>query len=201
MLSAAELAAVLPTVKLRAMHGPWSRAIGYRHLVGPPSAGSGGLPQALWGGASKQVGARFTPKGSFDSIYLASDPVTAFVEISALIVLPSGPQPLLAAPSVIISIDGVISAVLDLTDCATLSLLGTNEQEISGSWAKLSSPPTQMLAQAVYDSGSIAGIHYPSVQHPKGTNLVVFPDRITLNLTDYLEAFDPDSHLTQRLGA
>jgi hypothetical protein len=31
----------------------------------------GGPPQPLWGGASQIRGARFTPKGGFDSIYLA----------------------------------------------------------------------------------------------------------------------------------
>ena len=46
--------------------------------------------------------------------------------------VPSGPVPVLAAPLVIISADGVVSRVLDLTNLATLFLLETNEQEISG---------------------------------------------------------------------
>ncbi len=200
MLSAVELVAAFPAAKLRAVHGPWSRTIGYRHLLGPPP-GVSGAPQPLWGGAAKLFGARFTPKGSFDSIYLADDPITALTEVSALVALPGGPVPVRAAPLVIISADGVVSRVLDLTDAATLALLGTNEQEISGTWVKISKPPTQVLAQAAYDFGGIAGIRYPSAKRPGGLNLVVFPDRLAGSPSDYLEAYDPDGHLAQRLGS
>lgn len=200
MLPVVQLAAALPTAKLRAVHGPWSRCVGYRHLLGPPPGAAGGTPQPLWGGAAKLAGARFTPKGGFDSLYLASDPVTALTEVSALVALPGGPAPVFAAPLVIVSVDGVVSRVLDLTDAATLVLLGTNEQEITGAWVKVAQPPTQTLAQAAYDGGSIAGILYPSAKHPGGSNLVVFPDRLVVAPTDYLETYDPAGNLPQRLG-
>ena len=116
-------------------------------------------------------------------------------------VLPGGPVPVRAAPLVILSVEGVVSHVLDLTDEATRTLLGTNAQEISGTWVKVARPPTQTLAQAAYDAGGIAGIRYPSAKHPPGTNLVVFPARLGTTPTDYLEAHDPGGHLTQRLGA
>ena len=66
---------------------------------------------------------------------------------------------------------------------------------------KLARPPTQVLAQAAYDSGGIAGIRYPSAKYPGGVNLVVFPDRLAGSPADYLEAYDPDGHLAQRLGS
>ena len=201
MLPETQLAAALPTVKLRAVHGPWSRCIGYRHLLGPPPGVAGGSPQPLWGGAAKLAGARFTAKGGFDSLYLASDPVTALTEVSALVALPGGPVPVRAAPLVIVSVDGVVSRVLDLTDAATLVLLGTNEQEISGTWVRAVRPPTQVLAQAAYDLGGIAGILYPSAKYPAGINLVVFTDRLVTAPTDYLEAYDPGGSLPQRMGA
>lgn len=200
MLPAAELAAALSNARLRAMHGPWSRCVGFRHLLGPPPGGSG-PPQPLWGGSSKIKGARFTPKDGFDSLYLASDPLTALTEIYALVVLPGGPVPMRAAPQVTLSVDGVISRVLDLTDAATLTLLGTNPQEITGTWLNVAQPPTQALAQAAYDSGRIAGIQYPSAKYPDGVNLVVFPDRLLATPTDYLEAYDPAGLLQQRLGS
>ena len=87
MLPLLQLAAALQSVALASAHGPWSQAIGYRHLLGPPP-GQTGPPQPLWGGAAQTVGARFTPIGSFDSIYLANDPITSFIEVSALILLP-----------------------------------------------------------------------------------------------------------------
>ena len=82
-------------------------------------------PQPLWGGAAEIAGARFTPIASFDSIYLAHDPITAFIEVSALILLPGGPVPVRSAPWVVISVDGIINNLLDLTDLATLSAPGT----------------------------------------------------------------------------
>ena len=200
MLSEVELGLALPTAKLSATHGPWSRTIGYRHLLGPPP-GESGAPQPLWGGAAKLVGARFTPRGSFDSIYLADDPITALTEVAALVTLPGGPAPVRVAPVVMISVDGVISRVLDLTDPATLVLLATNEQEVSGTWVKVARPPTHVLAQAAYDFGGIAGIRYPSAKHPGGVNLVVFPDRLGGSSSDYLESYDPEMHLAQRLGS
>ena len=201
MLPADQLAKALPTVKLRAVHGPWSRCVGYRHLLAPPPGATSGLPQPLWGGAAKIAGARFTPKGGFDSLYLASDPVTALTEVSALVALPGGPVPVRAAPLVIVSVDGVVSRVLDLCEADTLAALGTNMQEITGRWVKVAQPPTQVLAQTAYDAGTIAGIQYPSAKHAGGVNLVVFPDRLTSGPTDYLEAYDPQGMIAQRLGA
>ena len=145
--------------------------------AGPPP-GQTGPPQPLWGGAAKTAGARFTPIGSFDSIYLAHDPVTAFIEVSALILLPGGPVPVRTAPWVVVSVDGILNNLLDLTDPATLAALGTTAQEMTGTWAATPQPPTQLLGRLAYDSGRMAGIKYASAKHPGGLNVVVFPDRI-----------------------
>ena len=198
MLPLPQLAAALDGAALVSAHGPWSRAIGYRHLLGPPP-GQTGPPQPLWGGAAKLAGARFTPVGRFDSIYLAHDPITAFIEVSALILLPGGPAPVRSAPWVVISVDGITNKLLDLTDPATLAALGTTAQEITGTWATLPHPPTQLLGQLAYDSGHIAGIKYASAKHPGGINVVVFPDRIAVASGNYLEVYDPHGHLAQRL--
>ena len=118
-------------------------------------------------------------KASYDSIYLADDPITALTEVSALVALPGGPVPVRAPPLVIISADGVVSRVLDLTDAATRALLGTNQQEISGTWVKVARPPTQTLAQAAYNSGGIAGIRYPSANRQvRHENLIREPRQI-----------------------
>jgi len=77
MLPRLQLAVALANVKLTVAHGPWSRAIRYRSMLGPPP-GLTGPPRPLWGGAARTAGARFTPQGGFDSIYLANDPITAF---------------------------------------------------------------------------------------------------------------------------
>ena len=198
MLPLLQLAAALQSAALVSAHGPWSRAIGYRHLLGPPP-GQIGPPQPLWGGAAKIAGARFTPAGGFDSIYLAHDPITAFIEISALILLPGGPVPVRSAPWVVISVDGILNGLLDLTDPATLAALGTTAQEMTGTWAATPHPPTQLLGQLAYDSGRIAGIKYASAKHSGGINVMVFPDRIPVAADNYLGVYDPHGHLAQRL--
>ncbi len=198
MLPIPQLAAALQTVSLVSAHGPWSRAIGYRHLLGPPP-GHTGPPQPLWGGAAKIAGARFTPAGGFDSIYLAQDPITAFVEVSALILLPAGPVPVRSAPWVVISVDGIMNNLLDLTAPATLAALGTTAQEMTGTWAILPHPPTQRVGQLAYDSGRIAGVIYASAKHLGVLNVVFFPDRISVAVGNYLEVYDPHGKLAQRL--
>ncbi len=200
MLPPARLAAALTSVDLVSAHGPWSRVVGYRHLLGPPP-GMIGPPRPLWGGAARIVGARFTPKGSFDSIYLAGDPITALIEVSALVTLPGGPALARTPPWVIVSADGILNSLLDLTAASALAVLGTSEQEMTGTWVKARNPPTQMLAQAVYDSGRVAGIKYRSAKNIDGLNIVVFPDKIPVSAGNYLEVYDPQGNLAQRVGA
>ena len=199
MLPPLQLAAALAKAQLASAHGPWSRVIGYRHLLGPPP-GQTGPPQPLWGGAARITGARFTPVGSFDSIYLTHDPITAFIEVSALILLPGGPVPVRSAPWMVISVDGILDGLLDLTDPATLAALGTTAQEMTGSWVAAPHPPTQLLGQLAYDSGHIGGIKYASAKHPGGINLVVFPDRISSAAGNFLEVYDPHGNLAQRIA-
>lgn len=140
--------------------------------------------------------------GGFDSIYLAWDSMTALAEVQAIAFLSSGRLQARTPPCVLLSVDGVVSGVLDLTDAATWATLGTNEQEISGSWQTAQLPPTQLLAQVAFDSGRIVGIKYPSSKNTGGgINLVVFPDRLGLSATNYLEVHDPHGSLAQRIGA
>jgi RES domain-containing protein len=159
-----------------------------------------GPPQPLWGGAAKLAGARFTPQGRFDSIYLAHDPVTAFIEVSTLVLLAGGPVPARTAPWVVVSVDGILNNLLDLTDAATLTALGASAQEMTGAWAATPHPPTQLLGRLAYESERIAGIKYASAKRPGGLNLVVFPDRIPVAAGSFLEVYDPHGRLAQRIG-
>jgi RES domain-containing protein len=198
MLARLQLAAALNTTPLVSGHGPWSRVVGHRYLLAPPP-GHTGPPQPLWGGAAKIAGARFTPVGGFDSIYLAEDPITAFIEVSALILLPRGPVPVRSAPWVIVTVDGIVNNLLDLTDPATLTALATTAQEVTGTWVTLPQPPTQLLGKLAYDSGRIAGIRYASAKRAGGINVMVFPDRLPSATGNYLQVYDPHGNLAQRL--
>lgn len=201
MLRGASLRTALSRVSLIAVHGPWSRIVGFRHVLSAPAGtGKKGAALPLWGGAAKIRGARFTPQAGFDSVYLAGEPITALLEVQALVIISGGLVPLRTAPWALVTVDGIVSNVLDLTNASILKALGTTEQEMTGSWARGANPPTQELARAAYDSGRIKGIKYGSAKHPGGENLVVFPERLGPPSTDYLEVHDPHGHLAQRLG-
>lgn len=193
MLRPPELNAALAKLQLVTVHGPWWRIVAFRYLLKKPA-------KPLYAAGSKIDGARFTPKGSFDSLYLAGDQVTALAEVNSLVLVPGGPLPVPAPPCTLFAVKGIVTRVLDLTDATTRAMLGTDEQEMTGAWAKVPNPPTQLLAQAGYDSGLIAGIQYGSAKHPGKKNIVVFPERLTPPAPDYLEVHDPDGNLLQRIG-
>ena len=194
MLPPPVLCAVLAKLKLVTVHGPWWRVVAFRFLLKKPA-------DPLYAAGSKIDGARFTPKDGFDSLYLTGDQVTALAEVNSLVLLPGGPKSVPIPPCTLFAVEGVVSRVLDLTDAATLAALGTDEQEMTGPWATLLSPPTQIMGQLAYDTGLVAGIQYGSAKHAGTKNLVAFPDRLISLKTNYLEVHDPDGNLTQRLGA
>ena len=89
-----------PTVK----HGPFSRCVGYHHLVTGKQSPTGTPPQPLWGIGSKRFGGRFTPRNSFETIYLAEDPVTALAEVRGILVHAGTTITLLSHPWVTVTV-------------------------------------------------------------------------------------------------
>lgn len=150
-------------------------------------------------------GARYTPRGSFGSIYLGSDPITSLCEVVAVFRNPHGPAITLRMPPwAVFAVDGVLSDVIDLTDASNQTQLGTNLTELTGDWAYVQAtgqiPPTQILAQAAYDAGTIVGIKYESAKNlGAGFGLVVFSDRLTAHPPSHLQVIDPHNNLTQRI--
>ena len=193
MLKAQALPAVLQQLPLVAVSGPWWRSIAFHYLPANPS-------EPLWAAGSKKEGARFTPKGSFDSLYLSWHPITTLAEVNGIVMLPSGPVPQQTPPLTLFVIQGIVTRVLDLTNAAILEALETSEQEVGGPWAKMATPPTQILAQAAYDSGIFAAIQYLSAKADGQKNLVVFPDRIKAPALDFLKVYDSFGDLDQQLG-
>src|SRR5437867_3123925 len=136
MISAAQLKIVLPTLSRVSVHGHWCRAIGYHLLQGaPPGSPPGSPPQPFWPRGAPTNGARYTPLGSFDSVYLASDPVTALQEVMAIFNHPHIPSFTLATyPWAFFAVDGIVHDVLDLCDDSIYPKLSTNLQELTGDW-------------------------------------------------------------------
>jgi hypothetical protein len=199
------LRAVLQVLPTKTIHGPWSRVIGLHLLKGSaPGAATGSPPQPLWPGGAALRGARFTPKGGFGSLYLAADPVTALHEVVSVFTPPGGPVfTLRTSPWVVITVEGVLSNIVDLTDTAVQRQLKTNVAELTGDWAYTQSTvgraPTQVLGQAAFDCG-ILGFQYKSARNiGGGDSMVVFTDHLANNNPSYLQVFDEHHNLTQRL--
>lgn len=192
MHSLDEVTKALSTISRVEVYGPWARVLALHHLEGPPpGAAAGSPPQPLWGGGAAMTGARFTPKGTFSSLYLASNPITALAEVGA--VFEVGDQFIYHdhVPYGVFCVQGLLTDVLDLTDPVVQARLGATDQELRGPWRRAQAramksggplPVTQQLGEAAYRSGLFGGIRFPSakIEGPfaDGINLVAFTDRL-----------------------
>lgn len=172
----------LAAVSLVTVSGPWMRCVAHEYLGhAPPGAAPGSKPDPLWPGASKKHGQRFTPKGSFDTLYLTDSADTALLEVGAVFRKGGKLIPTRADPQVLVTIHGTVLDVLDTTDPSVQSALGTTTAELTGVWAYVRGrglAPTQELGQAAYDGKRIHAILYTSAKNPPATCLCVFPDRL-----------------------
>lgn len=205
MLSEPKLTQELSALPRVTLHGPWVRAVGYHLLQGPPpGAPPGSAVQPLWPGGAALRGARFTPKGGSPTLYLSSDALTALIEVQAVFLIGRRVVPLATQPWTLLSVDGVLTGIVDLTDDDIQRALHTTLSELTGEWAYSAAtgrfPPTQMLGAAAVAAGNVLGLHYPSARNTgHGTNLVVFTDRLQTGLPSFLTVVDPHRLLAQRI--
>jgi RES domain len=193
MLPPQALRRVLPTLPRIPLRGPWYRAVNFDHLAGPPPGSPSAIAaQPLWPGGAARKGARFTPQAApgasgIDCLYLAEDELTPLQEIASVLRPPGSPVPLLFEPQVLLTIDGVLTDILDLTDAGTQAALGTTRQELTGLWLLQQSsylagkgplPPTQLLAAEAFASRAVVGLRYPSSKNANGVGLAVFTSRL-----------------------
>jgi RES domain-containing protein len=204
MIDEKDLAAALGQIKPKVLHGPFSRCVAFHHLVSiPEGQGVVSRPQPLWGMGSKRFGGRLTPRNSFETIYLAEDPVTALAEVTVVVRNIGGSLlNLQSQPWVLVTVQGILRCVLDLTEASAVSQLGSNHQELTGEWRytqeQLGEAPTQLLGRVCHHTGLFDSIRYPSSKNlPDGACVAVFPDR--LKAPAFLEVYDPNGNLAQRL--
>jgi len=118
-------------------------------------------------------------------------------------------MPLRFEPQVLMTVDGILTDILDVTDRQVQIALGTTLQELTGDWVvqqadylagKGPMSPTQILGQAAYEVGGIVGLKYSSSKNVAGgSGIVVFSDRLAQGKS-YLEVFNkPSGGLRQRL--
>ena len=203
MLPEKQLGAVLRKIAGVPIGGPFSRAVALHYLFPKPAPAPRVKPQPLWGLGSKRFGGRYTPKNSFETIYMAKDMVTALAEAQAIISNHPAPAFTIAtAPWAIVAIEGIVASALDLTVLANVQAIGSSYQELTGAWRSVpghtGEPPTHLLGRLCHKSKRFDGICYPSSKNaPFGVCLAVFPDR--LRKPAYLEVYDPHGNVAQRL--
>jgi RES domain-containing protein len=173
------------------------RRVDARHLLKPN-------PLPLWAEGSRTQGARYTPVGSADALYLAEDPYTAVAEASAPITLPTLPaQAYVNQPVVEFTARCVLHQVLDLTVPAHQMQLETNYQELTGFWRELQdagqTAPTQRLGDQAFHSRRFQAIRFPSSKlRPRGVCIAIFVDLLVPG-ADFVEVIDPYGKLVSRI--
>ena len=202
MLAESDLTAALNGINPRTAHGFYSRFVEFRRLSATRAHPAPGQ-RPLWGLGSKLYGGRFTPKGAFEAIYLAEDPVTAMAEVTGVLYSPQAPMPITAQPPlVLITVEGILLRVLDVTVSAVQNALGTNGQELTGAWRHIRAAgqeaPTQTLGRACHQSDRFEAIRFPSSKSTQnGVCIAVFTER--LQSPSLIKVFDPHGRLAQQL--
>lgn len=156
---------------------------------------------------------RFTPKSPpaapIDGLYLGTDETTTIAEVTGVLRPPGSPVAIVFNPLALLSVLGVLTNLLDTTDSVVQAALGTNQQELTGDWAKAQAkylagagpmPPTQVLGQAAFDAGGIVGLLYESTKSStNGKGILVFTDRLA-GAGNYVELYNqPGGKLQQRI--
>jgi RES domain-containing protein len=157
-------------------------------------------PTPLSGVGAKIRGARFTPKGGFNTIYLAEDPHTAFIEFQheSLILMRDMDDEFGVRLATIATVSPHAFfepiGILDVTRREVRQHLGTDLNELAAPWRPFPGPglpPTQVLGQEAYNSGLFVGIRYLSARNPGGVCLAVFEDLLrTTTGRDFLDLDD-----------
>jgi hypothetical protein len=139
------------------------------------------------------------PIDGFETIYLAEDPHTAFLEFQhePLALMRDMDDELAVRLAVIATVaphaELVPGEILDLTRREVRQALGTTLIELAAPWRNYPGPglpPTQVLGQEAYNSMLFQAIRFPSARNPGGVCLAVFPDRFPPGGPAYLDLDD-----------
>jgi len=114
--------------------------------------------EILAGLGAKMLGGRFTPRGAFETLYVATTAETARIEAESRITV-SGVVRAPSKPYVHFMVCGRLQKVLNLTDARVLETLKTTAEEMTASWVmgqiQGDGAPTQMLGRVVILPGEL----------------------------------------------
>ena len=139
-------------------------------------------PADLIAGVGSQLtGGRWTPLGAFRAVYASRDEETALDEARQQN-LRQGVPPWMALPLVLTALEVDLYPALDLTDGRVRRALRVSRARmLAEPWWLLQDRGREALTQALgrlaRDQG-FAALVAPSAARPRGTNVVIYPDRI-----------------------
>ena len=199
MLSERELRQALRRVPLISIEGPFHRFVDlwfvHQSLVG----GKG--TKVLAGLGAQMLGGRFTPRGAFETLYVATTAETARIEAESRLTA-SGVIDAPSKPYVHFVVRGRLQKILDLTDAFVLGTLRTTVEQITAPWimdqTRGKEAATQVLGRAAHISGRIEAILFlSSKDRPTGRCLAILPDRLKKGSS--LEIVDETGLVRERL--
>lgn len=181
------------------IEGPFHRFVDLWFLHQRLAGGAGA--EVLTGLGAKMFGGRFTPRGAFETLYVARSAETARLEAESRITA-SGVVDAPSKPYVHFVVRGRLQKVLDLTDAGVLAALKTTEDEMTGPWVvgqvRGDEAPTQLLGRMVHAVGRIEAILFPSSKdRPDGRCLAILADRLKKGSS--LEIVDETGLVKERL--
>ncbi len=142
------------------------------------------------------VGGRFNPK-KLEALYTSLEIETMIAEMQHY----AHTDPRLAGrfrPSSILTLESTNIRALDLTNAVIQTLLGTNPQELSGSFIRMQNrgfeAPTQLLGRINIEQCFFDAIIAESARTDNGKNLVIFPD-VASQHGCTITLFDPENIL------
>ncbi len=176
--------------------GPLVRAVRAATLFGFQS-GATYVPRPLFDLGPPRSGARFTPPGGAPALYLAEDAETSLHELLQ-VGASAGLKPQPGQKSVVLfTADVRLAAVLDITEAAVISALGTSAAELAGPWRHRrdrKTPPTHVLGGAVAEVGHIQAIRFRSTKGP-GVCFAILTQ--TVVAPSFVRVRDPNARLVQ----
>ncbi len=184
----AEIISGLPTISLQ---GTTYRVIHNKHIASALST------------IGSRRGGRYNPPNIFEALYIADNPANALLEVQALRITDKGLVGVQRQPLIVLSLEYQLSMVLDLCDSNHQAAIGTTLEELTTSWRDLNIQKqistTQHIGMVVHSMGTIQALKVPSAKIDGAYNLVVFPDRLLLEKTNFISVYDPDNLIIAKL--
>lgn len=186
-----KLAAVNNLVLSRLFHGTWYRAVQAAYVNNPLWWGWPDPSSPLRPSTEVRFRAR---EADFPLLHFAWNENTALLEARAITGTPD-PARVRKGGWRTFPVSIGLDRIADLRGSVERGKIGTTVQELTGDWARYAArtsgslvesvppAPTQRFGEVLYARRECQGFLTPSARNPEHPNLVVFPDRVDIDVT------------------